>query len=453
MILDLAKLLSIRQPLKLFIGAIGLGFIFFLVTAVSSYHQGLLKAEQSIKWHAAKKGDSTVILMSNWTGNTYNRNPKKGEELQRAIDKADDERNEQINSKSKAKYPAHLYIGPIAPLPVNIFEKIRNLEGVDNVTPALILHGNFDKFFGEIAGIDPKEYLNNIANRNELIGGRFLTITDTNSILVNTAFAKKNKLKIGGLLDISGKGYKIVGIIRQDEVKMGDRADIYMPLSTLQNDRKYQNLVNLLIIKIRSANYGAPVRKKLKKLLPDVRTGGVEEALQQTGGELINARHYVEQGLSALIFAVLLLGSIVVFLIATLEIDLIKKDLTILKICGWSNSDLIVSHLFSLLGKTVLGIVFGIIFALIYVNVMNHLNIKLAAESGAIAASLGAMDASNTQGLAPPLLKQRIPLKLSFSALAILRASLMLLIVSMIAGLYSGWRLLMVKPAQVINAE
>ena len=117
-----------------------------------------------------------------------------------------------------------------------------------------------------VAGVDPSNLSSGLITTAQLVSGTWFTTTPTDEILVSTAYASSNKIKVGQTWTINKTGYKVVGLV--NPTLTGDTSDIYFDLSTLQATSSQPARINEVLVKVnKSANVNA-VAAVIKKELP-----------------------------------------------------------------------------------------------------------------------------------------------------------------------------------------
>ena len=84
-----------------------------------------------------------------------------------------------------------------------------------------------------VAGVDPSNSSSGLITKAQLVSGTWFTSKPANEILVSTAYASTNNIKVGQTWTINKTRYKVVGLV--NPTLTGDTSDIYFDLQTLQS--------------------------------------------------------------------------------------------------------------------------------------------------------------------------------------------------------------------------
>ncbi len=158
---------------------------------------------------------------------------------------------------------------PVTPVQI---EAIASLDGINDVSSALLLWYQGKKTFATIAGIDPQKSRSGPARVMQWISeGRALE--KSGDLVVESHYARFNRLKIGSIVSlrgVKGRNFHIVGISKIKEGASLAAANYYL---SIQDARKLAGLpegtANLLAVTLHQGVRTEAMEKKIHTLLPD----------------------------------------------------------------------------------------------------------------------------------------------------------------------------------------
>lgn len=157
-------------------------------------------------------------------------------------------------------------------LPVNLEETIRNIDGVEKVTPLVRMPVSV-----ELGGEKTLIYLNGY-NTGSGLGGPWLIDEGRSEpaqgeIIIDKALAKKNGLSIGQTIDIEGRDFDIVGISDGTFIMIAS-----MTFITLEDARSFLpgGLTNFFLVKVDSPEQITDVKNRIEDALPEVQVSTSE---------------------------------------------------------------------------------------------------------------------------------------------------------------------------------
>ena len=135
-------------------------------------------------------------------------------------------------------------------------------------------------------------------------------------MLVNVAYANKNSLKVGDKIPINGTDYTIAGLVRP--TLTGSTADVYFPLTKLQELSGKQNRVNSVLVKADDAASVDKVAAEIKKLLPGAEVVTTKSLSDSVTGSLANAQD-LANNVGVAVGAIVLAASFAIAAVLTLS--------------------------------------------------------------------------------------------------------------------------------------
>jgi len=153
---------------------------------------------------------------------------------------------------------------PVTPVQI---EAVASLDGIKNVRSALLLWHQENKNFATIAGIDPHRTTSGPAKIMQWIS-RGRAIEKSGDIVVESHYARFNKLKIGNIVSLQGRDFHIVGISKIKEGASLAAANYYL---SIQDARRLAGLpegtANLLAVTLKQGVRTETIEKKIHTLL------------------------------------------------------------------------------------------------------------------------------------------------------------------------------------------
>ncbi|MEI6144334.1 MAG: ABC transporter permease [Candidatus Berkelbacteria bacterium] len=167
-------------------------------------------------------------------------------------------------------------------LPIDLLNKIKNIEGVSAVAPGVELalkdpdpdNPTGGTSFGPPPTIEGYDTEAGIVNRNwttlEMKEGKMIDKNSKeNDIAVGTTIALENKLKVGDQFEIRGKKFNVVGVL--DKTMTGPDTYVFMPIESAQKLYVEANPF-LKSLKEKSDQAATISDKEISALSPDAKT-------------------------------------------------------------------------------------------------------------------------------------------------------------------------------------
>ncbi len=203
-----------------------------------------------------------------------------------------------------------------AVMPQSLVGRIAKLQGVDEVSPVLVLVDA--RSLGVVYGIDYASFSGLSSGFTFLSGGPFGLSTDA---MADDLAAGAHHLKVGSTETLINHTFKISGVVVH-----GKGARYFVPLATAQDIAGAENRVSLIYV--RSTGDTDAVRAELVKLMPNYRVRSMAEYMSlMTSSSLPELKPFIRSfvGLGVVIsFLVSLLTMYTMVLERTREIGILK---------------------------------------------------------------------------------------------------------------------------------
>ncbi|HVV35589.1 MAG TPA: ABC transporter permease [Acidimicrobiales bacterium] len=301
-------------------------------------------------------------------------------------------------------------------------------------------------------GVDPKHPDSGLVTASQVVKGHYLSSSATDEVMVAASYAKSNNLDLGKTLAINGKTFKVVGIVQP--AVQGSAADVYFPLSTLQDLSSRQGRINTVLVKANSSGnvdkVAAAIRKQLGSEAQVVTTASLAS---QVTGSLKDTKKLADRFGGVL--AIIVLGSAFA-LAALLTLSSIGKrvrEIGTLRAVGWPRKMVMRQILVETLGISVIGAVLGVALGLFGGFVIGKASPSLSAtvptvnSSARLLAAVGATSRNAAATNATRTLHLTVPVDVTTIVLGVFLA----LLGGLLAGGIGAWRASRLQPAEALR--
>ncbi len=170
---------------------------------------------------------------------------------------------------------------PFADQPISGEEqqRIRTLDGVEQMGRVVMLWYQSEKNFSVIAGVEPDAVIGPGRVMTWITKGR--NIREPGEMVAENHYARFNRLKVGDRMVFDGHPLTIVGITTLREGATVAAANFYISLEDARRiGRLGENTVNMLFLRLKKGVDPAGIQARLPQLLP----GGVVSTTDSIGG-------------------------------------------------------------------------------------------------------------------------------------------------------------------------
>lgn len=299
------------------------------------------------------------------------------------------------------------------------------------------------------AGVDVASPKVGLITAEQLTDGEWLSSNTANEVLVNVAYANKQSLKVGDKIPINSADYTVVGLV--SPTLTGSTADLYFPLTKLQELAGKQNRVNSVLVKADSAGSVDEVAGEIRKLLPGAEVVTTKSLSDSVTGSLANAQD-LAKNVGVAFGAIVLAAAFAIAALLTLSsIGKRVREIGTLRAVGWSKGRVVCQ----LMGETV-GI--GFIGGLLGIVVGIALALGIAAASPELAATTGGIPGVGSsqlagffgQNAAEPT-TTHVGLSAPLSPVTLLLGVVFALVGGLLAGLVGSWRASRLAPSVALR--
>jgi ABC-type antimicrobial peptide transport system permease subunit len=301
------------------------------------------------------------------------------------------------------------------------------------------------------AGVDPAKPNVGLVTVEQLTAGKWLAKGAADQVLVNVAYANTKSLKVGSTLPINGTDHTVVGLVRP--TLTGTTADVYFPLTTLQDLAGKADRVTQVLVKADSAGSVDSVAASIKRLLPGAEVVTTKALSDQVTGSLKDARDLANRLGGALAAIVLAAAFVIAVLLTLSSIAKRVREIGTLRAIGWSKGRVVRQLLGETLGIGVLGGLLGLGVGAAVAAAIHAFSPSLTATTGG-APGLGS--ASSLSGLfgqatAATVTTTKVTLNAPLHASTLLLGVLFAVIGGLLAGIVGGWRAARLAPAVALR--
>ncbi len=299
---------------------------------------------------------------------------------------------------------------------------LSSISHIEDVSKALTLW-EFDKGqFISIEGLEPDSSMGQKMS-SWVTSGRFLTVSDGDSVVVEKHFARFYGVKLGDSLKIGGSSFKIVGILTDQDQSQVSATNIYLNLSDAQKLLGTTGY-SQLYIRLDALSSEDAVRSAISHVDASavVVSGNSIAASLGNVVKIYERFHLLGSAILALIVAFIL------FQVNTAGLLARKRDIGIMQTVGWTRKNIgaqIVSEVFL---QTILGCILGIVISIIILSAIGSIGIQTNLPGG----------------LSNDLSSLTVPLEVSYPAVG--QFSLLALIISTVVSLFLVRRASGMKP-------
>ena len=167
-----------------------------------------------------------------------------------------------------------------------------------------------------VAGVNPSDKSTGLITTAQVVSGKWFGANPADEILVNTAYASTNGIKVGQTLTIDKTTFTVVGLV--NPTLTGDTSDIYFDLSTLQTLGSNTSRVNEVLVKVDKSSDVTTVAAAIHKELPGAQVLTDKQLSGQVTGSLSDA-HTLATHLGGALAVIVLLAAFLIAALLTLS--------------------------------------------------------------------------------------------------------------------------------------
>jgi ABC-type lipoprotein release transport system permease subunit len=300
-----------------------------------------------------------------------------------------------------------------------------------------------------VAGVDPADTSTGLITTAQVVKGSWFGAKPADEILVNTAYASTNDIKVGQQITIDKTTFTVEGLV--NPTLTGDTSDIYFDLSTLQTLGSNTSRVNEVLVKVAKSSDVNTVAAAIHKELPGAQILTDKELSGQVTGSLSNAHTLATHLGGALAVIVLLAAFLIAALLTLSSIAKRVREIGTLRAIGWSRGRVVRQIVGETVGIGILGGILGVGLGVAVCAVIGAVGPALSSTSSVTpvgASTVGAVfHQATTAAQTPSKIHLKAPIDIGIVLLGLGSA----VIGGLIAGVAGGWRASRLAPAEALR--
>ncbi|MFC8436418.1 ABC transporter permease [Streptomyces sp. NPDC057253] len=287
---------------------------------------------------------------------------------------------------------------------------------------------------------------------SKITSGRTFTSTETNAkvAVLDSAYAKEKKLKVGSTVTIKSVKFKVIGVATADS---GDAAaNVYIPLTQAQTLSDSKNKVTTIYVKATDSQKINSVKSSIQKNISGTTVTTSADLADTVSGSLSTASSLASNVGKWLSIAVLVAAFLVAGLLTSSAVSRRVREFGTLKALGWKSGRVtrqVVGEAMvnGLLGGA-LGIGLGLAGAYAVTAISPTLQAQLGGGGGGGTGGPGGIGGFGRRAAAKTLdVSLSAPVSLTTVAIAVGLA----VAGGLIAGAFGGWRASRLRPADALR--
>jgi len=290
---------------------------------------------------------------------------------------------------------------------------------------------------------------------SKITSGRTFTSSETNAkvAVLDSAYAKEKKLKVGSTLTAKSVKYKVVGIATADS---GDSAaDVYLPLQQAQTLSDSKNKVTTIYVQATDSQGIDNVKSEIQRNISGTTVTTSADLADTVSGSLSTASSLATSVGKWLSIAVLIAAFLVAGLLTSSAVSRRVREFGTLKALGWKSGRVtrqVVGEAMvnGLLGGA-LGIALGLAGAYVVTAVSPTLQAQLGGDGGGGTGGPGGGGGFGGGGRQTAAKTLDVALTAPVNATTVAIAVGLAVAGGLIAGAFGGWRASRLRPADALR--
>ncbi|MFF7069451.1 ABC transporter permease [Streptomyces pseudovenezuelae] len=312
---------------------------------------------------------------------------------------------------------------------------------------------NFDVNSYSVFGTDVTKAALGPLTSSKITSGRTFKSTETDAkvAVVDSAYAKEKKLKVGSTVTVKGVKFKVIGVATADS---GDAAaNVYVPLTQAQTLSDSKNKVTTIYVKATDSQKIDSVKSTIQKNISGTTVTTSADLADTVSGSLSTASSLATNVGKWLSIAVLVAAFLVAGLLTSSAVSRRVREFGTLKALGWKSGRVtrqVVGEAMvnGLLGGA-LGIALGLAGAYVVTAISPTLQAQLGGGGGANSGPGGGGFGGPGRQAAAKTLEVALTAPVSVTTVSI--AVGLAVAGGLIAGAFGGWRASRLRPADALR--
>jgi len=217
---------------------------------------------------------------------------------------------------------------------------------------------------------------------SKITSGRTFTSADASSnvAVVDSSYAKQNKLTTGSKINVGGTSFKVIGIVKQPQG--GSPANVYIPLGRAQALAGMKNQVNTIYVAASSATMITTVSKEITHIAPSATVTTSSDLASEVTGSLASASSLARNLGKWLAIAVLAAAFLLASLLTISAVSRRVREFGTLKALGWRSRRIVGQVLGESVTTGIIGGLGGIVLGFAGAALVSRLAPPLTATAG-----------------------------------------------------------------------
>jgi putative ABC transport system permease protein len=287
---------------------------------------------------------------------------------------------------------------------------------------------------------------------SKITSGRTFKAAETNAkvAVVDSAYAKTKKYKVGSTVTISGTKFKIIGIATADSGS--STANLYIPLKQAQTLADSKNKVTTIYVKATDSKKISTVKATIQKNISGTTVTTSSDLASTVSGSLSTASNLATSVGKWLSIAVLIAAFLVAALLTSSAVSRRVREFGTLKALGWKSGRVTRQVMGEAFVNGLLGGALGIALGLAGAYTVTAISPTLSASLGSTSSG-GGQGGPGGGGPGQQTASKAIDIALTapVSVNTIALAVALAVLGGLIAGTFGGWRASRLRPADALR--
>jgi ABC-type lipoprotein release transport system permease subunit len=300
-----------------------------------------------------------------------------------------------------------------------------------------------------VAGVNPDDTTTGLITKAQLVSGKWFGAKPADELLVNTAYASANNIKVGQQLTIDKTTFTVVGLV--NPTLTGDTSDLYFDISTLQSLGSNTGRVNEVLVSVAKSSEVSSVAAAIHKALPGAQILTSKELDDQVTGSLSDAHTLATHLGGALAVIVLLAAFLIAALLTLSSVAKRVREIGTLRAIGWSRGRVIRQIVGETVGIGILGAILGVGLGVGVCAAVSALGPSLTSTSSGLAVGASSVGSIFHQATTASLASHKIHLTAPIDLGIVLLGLVAAIVGGLVAGIAGGWRASRLPPATALR--
>ncbi|SNX63638.1 ABC-type lipoprotein release transport system permease subunit [Streptomyces sp. TLI_55] len=310
---------------------------------------------------------------------------------------------------------------------------------------------NFDVNNYSVFGTDVTEPALGPLTSSKITSGRTFKTSETNAkvVVVDSAYAKEKKYKVGSTITIKGTKYKTIGVATASS---GDAAaNLYIPLKQAQTLSDSKNKVTTIYVQATDSQQIDTVKSTIQKNISGTTVTTSADLADTVSGSLSTASSLATNVGKWLSIAVLVAAFLVAGLLTSSAVSRRVREFGTLKALGWRSGRVTRQVVGEAMVNGLLGGALGIALGLAGAYVVTAISPTLQAQLGGGGGGAGGPGGFGGPGRQAAARTLDVALTAPVSATTVAIAVGLAVAGGLIAGAFGGWRASRLRPADALR--